>query len=256
MDKESNGTGGIQVIARAAAILRAVGREGVSLGTLARQTGLPRSTVQRIVDALAAENFVEAGEAGVRLGWGLGRLAQIAHSDIIVRVRPYLESLFQATNETVDFAFRNGKEVAFLDRIISEQELRVVPVTNKSRPLYAMANGKALLSVMSDDEVGTLLNSAFDCLTPATVGDLSKLLAMLAAIREEGFSYDREEHAAGVCAISTTVCVHGVPPHAISVVVPAQRFEVQLPAMRDALREARSGMEAALRGMLSPSAGG
>ena len=64
-------TGGIQVIARAAAILRALGREGMSLGALAKQTGLPRSTVQRIVDALAAEDFVEAGDAGVRLGWGL-----------------------------------------------------------------------------------------------------------------------------------------------------------------------------------------
>ena len=55
MDKEA---GGIQVIARAAAILRAVGRQGMSLGALARDTGLPRSTVQRIVDALATEHFV------------------------------------------------------------------------------------------------------------------------------------------------------------------------------------------------------
>ncbi len=250
MEKE---TGGIQVIARAAAILRALGREGVSLGTLARQTGLPRSTVQRIVDALATEHFVEAGDAGVRLGWGIGRLAQIAHSDVVVRVRPYLESLFHLSNETVDIAFRRGKEVAFLDRIISEQELRVVPITNKPRPLYAMANGKALLSTMTDKEVGMLLGESFERLTPATAGDLPSLLATLAVVRNGGFAYDREEHAVGVCAIGMPICVQGLQPHAISIAVPAQRFDAQLPALRAALRDARTGIEAALNGMLSES---
>ena len=45
---------GIQVIARAAAVLRALrdAPSGLSLGALAEATGLPRSTVQRIVAAL------------------------------------------------------------------------------------------------------------------------------------------------------------------------------------------------------------
>ena len=242
--------GGIQVIARAAAILRSLGREGVSLGTLARKTGLPRSTVQRIVDALAADNFVEAGDAGVTLGWGHGRLAQIAHSDVVARVRPYLETLYQATDETVDIASRSTREVTFLDRIISQQELRVVTMVDKPRPLHAMANGKAILSVMQDDEVATLLEGHLSKLTNHTIDAVPALLKELGKIRRSGFAFDREEHAIGVCAVGVAIKVDGLAPHGISIAVPTSRFEENLPRFCDLLIKARDGMQAALRGMI------
>ncbi|WP_113772160.1 helix-turn-helix domain-containing protein, partial [Escherichia coli] len=58
MKKESDK--GIQVISRAASILREVvaNPDGMSLGQLATATGLARSTVQRIVDALEMEFLV------------------------------------------------------------------------------------------------------------------------------------------------------------------------------------------------------
>lgn len=243
MDKDPCG---IQVIARAAAILRAVGRERVSLGTLARQTGLPRSTVQRIVDALAAENFLEAGEAGVRLGWGLGRLAQISQSDVVRHARPALESLFAATRESVDISARSGTEVSFLDRIISDRELRVVHVINDKRALHTMANGKAMLSTMADADVERLMGGRLVQLTDSTIVSMPALLADLANIRTTGFSYDREEHLDGVCAIGTAITVPGLPAYAISIAVPVSRFDAGLEGLKAALRVAQQEIEAGL----------
>lgn len=53
---------GIQVIARAAAVMRALGSnpQGLSLAAIAQIVDLPRSTVQRIITALEAEFLVEA----------------------------------------------------------------------------------------------------------------------------------------------------------------------------------------------------
>lgn len=241
--------GGIQVIARAAAILRALGREGISLGALAKETGLARSTVQRIVDALAQENLVEAGEAGVRLGWGLGQLAQLAQSDIVLAVRPHLEALFERTRESVDLSARHGREVAFLDRIISDQELRVVPISDKPRPLHSMANGKALLASLADAQVERLLPGVLAALTAHTITALPVLLAELAQVRASGVSFDREEHALGVCALGAAVCVPGLAPHAISIAVPATRFDSSMPALQEALLQARADIEASLRAL-------
>lgn len=248
MDKEISG---IQVIARAASILRALGREGVSLGVLAKQTGLPRSTVQRIVDALAAEHFVEAGEDGVRLGWGLGQLARLTQSDIVLAARPHLEALFAATHESVDISARQGRETSFLDRIVSDQELRVVPILDKPRPLYAMANGKAMLAAMRDEDVARLFAPGLVPLTPNTLSSIDALLAELAQARTSGFTFDREEHALGVCAIGAPVCIDGWPVHAISVAVPASRFDASLPLLKAALREARAGIEGSVAALLS-----
>jgi len=66
-------SGGVQVIAKAAAVMRALGDnpKGLSLAAIAHIVELPRSTVQRIITALETERLVES--LGVRGGFRLGR---------------------------------------------------------------------------------------------------------------------------------------------------------------------------------------
>ena len=82
MEDNSAPRSGVQVIARAAAVLRKLQDHpaGLTLGELAKLLKLPRSTVQRIVEALADENFVIAASPtrGVRLGPALLALAAVA----------------------------------------------------------------------------------------------------------------------------------------------------------------------------------
>src|ERR1700688_1979974 len=88
----------VQVIARAAAILRALEDEaaGLSLGQIAQRVNLPRSTVQRIVAALEAEKFlIAASPTGrVRLGPTILRLAASARTDVAAVAPPSLTQLF------------------------------------------------------------------------------------------------------------------------------------------------------------------
>src|SRR6187399_3203109 len=84
----------VQVIARAAAILRALEEQpaGLSLGQIAQRVALARSTVQRIVAALAAERFVIAASpnARVRIGPTILRLANSVQTDFVSIARPFL----------------------------------------------------------------------------------------------------------------------------------------------------------------------
>ena len=96
---------GVQVIARAgegSLRLLAQSEQGTSLRMLAVATGLPRSTVHRIVVALASEHLVvwdpERGVAD--LGLGLVSLALARRQRLRDAVRPHLESLVRRTNET------------------------------------------------------------------------------------------------------------------------------------------------------------
>ena len=69
----------VQVIARAATILRALEDEnsGLSLGQIAKRVNLARSTVQRIVAALSAEKFVMAATPTGRSGSHMGSRRRI-----------------------------------------------------------------------------------------------------------------------------------------------------------------------------------
>ena len=108
-DKSSGRSGDksqVQVIARAAAILRVLEDEmdGLSLGQIAQRVNLARSTVQRIVGALAAEKFlIAASPTGrVRLGPTILRLAASARTDFVAAARPFLIELSNELKETAD----------------------------------------------------------------------------------------------------------------------------------------------------------
>ena len=87
-----NARHGIQVIARAAAILQALkqDRSGLSLGKIAEAVDLPRSTVQRIVGALQGERLVisDASGRGFRLGPEVNALAEATRYNIVERLPP------------------------------------------------------------------------------------------------------------------------------------------------------------------------
>ncbi|QHI97220.1 helix-turn-helix domain-containing protein [Xylophilus rhododendri] len=235
---------GVQVIARAAAILREVTShgDGRSLGQLAAATGLARSTVQRIVDALEAEHLVQAGIGGVRPGWGLRRLGELAGPGVARELRPRLYRLFESTGETVDLSSLAGSEVLFLDRFLSDQQERAVPRIDRRYPAYSMASGKALLAQLPDEAIRRLYGAgALDRMTPCTLADADALIAQLQAIRDGGFAYDLEEHALGICAIGIGLPPREGMPLAVSVVVPAGRFAA-----------ARAGVEQALKAWVQP----
>lgn len=231
--------GGIQVISRAAAILREVTAhgDGRSLGQLAAATGLARSTVQRIVNALEAEHLVQAGAGGVRPGWGLRRLGELAGPGVARELRPRLYRLFERTQETVDLSTLAGTEVLFLDRFLGQGPTRAVPRIDERYPAYSMASGKCLLAALPDEAVRQLYgHGALERLTPRTLGHVDALLEALQAIRAGGLAYDIEEHALGICAIGVGLPARDGMLLSVSVVVPTARYDAVRPSIEAALR--------------------
>ena len=225
--------GGIQVIARAAAIMRALQHhsEGLSLGELAKLLALPRSTVQRIVDALDSENLVIAASAsrGVRLGPALLALAAATRFEIVDIARPTLLELSRESGETVDLSLLDGDKLVFVDQVIAEgHRLRAESAVGVSFPLHATANGKAMLALLSDEALAKLRPRLK--LKPTTKNTLQSwpaLLREIESVRAHGVGTDVEENSLGICAISVAMQLPTGDIAAISIPVPTQRFESQ-----------------------------
>lgn len=233
----------MQGVSRAAAILRVLSSTHVSLGYIARATGLPRSTVQRLVNALAVEELVEVTNDGVSLSWGIMRLAEAAQSSLLAKFRAALETMFQETHETVDLSTIYGKEVAFIEKIHSDQEIRVVPKMGRPMPLHAMSNGKAMLSVMTKSEMRSLIGTKPVKMTSHTKTHIPDILTEIETVKMTGFAYDFEEHSDGVCCIASPIRLPGHKPYAISITVPFFRFEKGLPTFREALTRCKNKIE-------------
>ncbi|CAB3961895.1 MULTISPECIES: IclR family transcriptional regulator [Burkholderia] len=219
----------VQVIARAAAVLRALKAhpDGLSLGELAKLLALPRSTVQRIVDALHAENLVIAASLarGVRLGPALLPLAAAAKFGFVDIARPTLQHISRECGETVDLSLLDADKVVFVDQVRGTHRLRAESDVGISFPLHSSAPGKAMLAAVPKDELEHFREVLrLGKLTPRTIDSWTELDAALAEIRRSGISSDLEENAEGICAIAASLRLPTGEFAAISIPVPTQRF--------------------------------
>jgi DNA-binding IclR family transcriptional regulator len=229
--------GGIQVIARAASILRALRdtQTGMSLGQIAERVGLARSTVQRIVAALQAERLVisDASGGGLRLGPELHALAEAAQYNIVEHCRLMLTELTQKTGETADLSVLRGAGMIFLDQVPGTHRLRTVSSVGEVFPLTSTANGRACLAQLPPDEARKLATNEWD--RNAINGDLEAFMRDLATIRETGLAYDLDTHTSGISAIGLAFRDWAGDLHAISVPVPTTRYEQTKASVETAL---------------------
>jgi DNA-binding IclR family transcriptional regulator len=222
---------GVQVIARAADVLRALEVEpgGLSLAKIAQRVESPRSTVHRIVTALEAESLVvpASPSGGYRLGPELARFAASTSGELRESVRPAIERLRYEADGTVDLAVLNRDRVFFIDQVTAPHRLQALSAVRVSLSAHCTAIGKALLAGLTDEQVERLLPKRLPAETANTITDRDELLADLARVRAIGVAYDREELTIGISAVGAEIrdasAASGVVA-ALSIPVPTARF--------------------------------
>lgn len=222
---EHEKSGGIQVIARAAAIMRTLGDhpKGLSLAGISREVGLARSTVQRIINALVDERLVEplGPGGGFRLGSALGQLLNRTQSDIISVVGPILQSASEHMQETMILASLVGNKVFISYCAVAQRELRIVFPVGMHAPVNATAVGKIFLAQQSDEVLSELLPQELESHTPMTL-DRASLLREIEQARKDSFAMDEEEYIEGISALAMPVYTY-LGNYAIAVLAPSTR---------------------------------
>ncbi|UZE96139.1 IclR family transcriptional regulator [Alkalimarinus alittae] len=225
---EQDKQGGIQVIARAASILRslAIQPKGKSLAEIAKEIDLPRSTVQRIVHALEMEGLTESvgPGGGFRIGPAVSRLVQHCQQDISDIVRPLLQQLSDDLQESVVLCHIEHQQVGVLERVVADQPLRVVfPVGCIRVPMHLTAAGKVLLAGLSPEERQQILPDNLPRNT-CNSKDRATLLTELERVAKVGYAVDHEEFAEGIIGFAVRLDTY-LGQFAVAVVVPSHRVD-------------------------------
>lgn len=233
---------GIQVISRAAKILRILGQDtnGLSLGQIASRVNLPRSTVQRIVGALSLEGLISIGNGhgAIRLGPELHGLAQASLTVLSERLKLVMRNISEETGETVDLAILDGRKMLFIDQVVGSHRLRTVSSIGEAFPLTTTANGKAALSCLDQPAAIKLILTEFEAESrPET--PIAGLLGEIDAIRQGDLALDENEHTEGICAQGFPVQDTNGDIFAISVPVPSSRYSRIKHSLRDVLMKRR-----------------
>ena len=219
----------VQSVIRTVDILRSIGNAGedLTLSDLAERTGLPRSTVHRIVKTLQSVHLVAKGASvgGLRLGPEFDRLAANSRHALTPTMRPFLENLARETSEGASLTVLEGLNVRFLDQAIVGQGLRAVTLVGTTFPAHCTANGKILLAALPRAVLRRMLRDRLESRTHRTVTDPERLMDELDCVVTEGVAFDREEHGIGISAIAALVVDDANNHAAISAAMPTARFE-------------------------------
>jgi len=185
--------------------------EMIRVNQVARDMGLSRSTVHRMLATLGHHQFVEQdeysraykpGPALVDIG-----LSVVAKIDIRAVAHTALVELRELTGETVNLGIMRGATgVLYLDSLESDKVVRTGSRTGWVLPAHSTAGGKALLAEQADEDVAALYPSGvLEAPTPRALRTVEELLDQLAEVRRLGYAVNHGESEADVAAVAAAV---------------------------------------------------
>ena len=237
------------MISRAADILRVLEGDttGLSLAKIANKVGLPRSTVQRIVNALVVEEFVtvDHSSTGYSIGPGIQALAQNGRRDVSKSLRPVLERLSKETGETVDLGVFQSGQMTFIEQVVGTQRLRAVSAIGESFPMTMTANGKAAMALMETAELTQVFEREIE--SEAADQRVRFLTKELELVRSNGYALDEDEHTNGISAVGMAFQTDD-QIYAISIPAPSHRFATARDLFIQKLLSSRSEIRRAVSG--------
>lgn len=197
-------------------ILRFLARRAgpVAASALARELGIPRSTVYHLLATLESHGFVVHLPQERR--WGLGTSAfelagGYSRQEPLARLgRPLLAALADRIGESSHLAVMTGRDVLY---IVEERAVRrpaLITDVGVRLPAHLTATGRAMLAALPREQVRALYPDAA-AFTQRTGGGPSRpreLNEVLREVRREGFAREDGEITAGFRSVGVAVRDH------------------------------------------------
>lgn len=206
------------------------GKEAVGVSELARGLAMPKATVHRILSTLCNDNVVLRTDGGLyKIGptvlfWSSGYKFS---AGIIEIARSYMEKLCDESQETIHLSVFEHGVAQYAERFDSPQTV----ILRWSRlgmplPLYCTAAGRAILSVLPEQELDAYLaETRLEARTANTVTGAAELKKMLSRFRVQGYAEEIEENEENIRCVGAAIRNrNGYPVAAISLTAPSFRF--------------------------------
>lgn len=211
---QTEGLSSMQLVDRVFAVLRTVSEstdraDNATVTQITLQTGLPKSTVSRLLLTLERLEMVERAPQGHGYKIGRGLVALVAHvphtENLIALAQPFLQMLHDATGETVALTLPEGDQTFAAAQINSDHAIQVRDWTGIRIPMYAQSSGRVFLAERSPSQLERYLAKPRAPYTTKTRTVPNPLRAALAEVRAQGCAWVFGEFEEGLTAVAAPV---------------------------------------------------
>jgi IclR family acetate operon transcriptional repressor len=203
----------VQSIERAFAVLEALSAGPAGITGIAGRTGLPKSTVARLLSTLVGLGAAEQvpGDVRYRLGVRLDGLTAGVRSTrgLAELAHPGLADLAAAAGEAAGLSVPDGWTMHYVDQVDAPNPVQVRDWTGSRIPMHAVSSGQVVLAFLPAPAVARFLAMPLDRFTARTLDDAEALLARLREIRQLGYAWAREEYAEGITSVAAPIAGSG-----------------------------------------------
>ncbi|MGW6356353.1 IclR family transcriptional regulator [Streptomyces sp. NPDC055092] len=213
------------ILSKAFDVLGAFGPDQrvLTLTEIARASGLPKSTVHRLLGRLVPLGVIETHGAGFKVGLPMRRYASAMPIESLRQsALPHLGALHHWSGRHVHLATLRVNRVVFVERMMRPGSDLPSMGPGEIVPAHATALGKALLAYLSPQEIEAALSAPLEALTPETVTDADVLMAELAQVRSNSLAVAHGEAHPDVTCVAAPVLIRGRAVAAVSASATAQ----------------------------------
>ena len=219
----------VQSIDRAFQILDAVAsaNEGISVSETARQVGLPKSTVSRLIMTLEHLGAVERlKNERVKLGQRILDMTTRSswNQNLIALSRPYLEELANSIGEDAALVIPEGNEAHFIAQVSGGQVIQVQNWTGSKFPMHTLTAGKLFLAYQGQEKLERYLKQPLIALSSKTVTEAKLLKEQLELLKTQAYCWSFGEFAEDVNAVSSPIFAQQQILACLTIYGPSFRF--------------------------------
>ena len=189
----------------------------MTLSELSRASGLPKSTVHRLLARLVELGAVEHHRSGYKIGLGLLQLGSGTPAGYMRDLGlPHLGQLHRWSSATVHFAVLRQFDVVYLEKLATRESPASITSVGGRLPANCTAIGKALLAHENFDGLADFLPTPLPGMTTRSITSADALINELRKVRDEGIAREDGEAQPGLACIAAPVLMNGFAIGAVS----------------------------------------
>lgn len=194
---------------------------------LSLSLGLSKSTISRLLQTLASEEFVtqDPKTRRYRLGQSIVILSSIASTEqnVLSESLPIIHKLVASTNESVQFMILEDIEVSYIFSVEKSHSVKYYAHIGKKAPAYCTSSGKVIIAYQEAALIEKIVDRGLRPFTRKTITTQKRFYDNLEKIRTQGYAVSEEEFQEGFVDIAAPIRnANGYVFAAVSIHVPIQ----------------------------------
>ncbi|RMC36209.1 IclR family transcriptional regulator [Paracoccus alkanivorans] len=202
----------VGALAKGLRVLRAFdeSKSEMSLGELSQRTGMDKSAIQRLVNTLHHEGFLDKDPVTRRLrpshAWLELAYCYYWSDPLVGAALPKLIDLSRQLGETINLAEISGDHIIYVSRLPCKRTYFAASIIGRRLPALSTSAGRAILSTWSQAEREAAIETwPLKAFTPRTTLDRDQIRRHIDETVANGFAMSRDQMLLNEVAIAAPI---------------------------------------------------